>query len=249
MAKSTRIRPVVDARILNLRAPVASSRKHSIGRITQQLRSIITPSVEIRQYDLAKAFYRLAIVRPVYINYGRGIEMRSSRLTFGLAIGPGALEHSLDLLWSILDRFHTLVRTLRVMDDIVVVSSKVHLDEFEATLYKVLDLAGFDIPYEKKAVWRDEYSKWLGAYWAWDGCVLRVKPPVNNFTVSTTKREVFRQAGRFLDLRQSLEEVQARAHCDWARRVSGSQSIAFDDVLPPDIKKEVNKHLNAAVES
>ncbi|KAF4649608.1 hypothetical protein FOZ61_001147, partial [Perkinsus olseni] len=231
MGKTTRVRPVVDARVLNCRAPIASSKKHSVGRLTQQLRSLISPGVEVRQYDLAKAFYRLAVVKPVYIDYGKGIVMRTSRLAFGLAIGPGALESALDIIWSILDRFFPSVRTLRMMDDIIVVSSLSKLVEFEKMLYRLLNLVGFDIPEEKKTIWSTEYSKWLGAHWAWDGSVLRMKPPVINSIVSTTKREVFRQAGRFIDLCQSLEEVQARAHCDWARR------------------KEVNRHLDAAVES
>ncbi|KAF4664373.1 hypothetical protein FOL47_005154 [Perkinsus chesapeaki] len=249
MAKTTKVRPVIDARVLNVKAPVASSKKHSVASIVQKLRGTLTPGKQVRQYDLARAFYRLAISHPIFINYGRGITMRSTRLSFGLAIGPGALEQSLDLVWSILEHYFPTVTTIRMMDDILVISCQETLENFELILNQTLNLVGFDIPEEKKAVWSTDYSKWLGAYWSWDGSVLRMKPPLIEAAVSNCKRDVFCLAGRFISLWFSLEEVQARSHCDWARRISASQSLGFDDPLPPDIHKEVNNHLFAAVEA
>ncbi|KAF4700885.1 hypothetical protein FOZ63_007804, partial [Perkinsus olseni] len=192
--------------------PKASNKKRDTCVTISSLRSSMKKNLSAKQYDLSKAFYRLAIAHPVVIDFGenpttgRSVMMRCSRLAFGLSIGPAGLEFSLNRLFEILRSFHPSVTCIRIMDDIVAIGLYDDLVKFEKDL---LCLCGFDVPPNKMNSWSGEsWSRWLGCDCKWDGSQLLVKVPNIDYKPITTKRQAFSEAGKYLRLCESIPGVK-----------------------------------------
>jgi hypothetical protein len=226
--KSTPVRPVIDSRAINRRSPAASNSRSRVAGATLQLRGLLRPGDTVEQDDLSKAFYRIATDKSIRINTGTA-KYLSDRLVFGLSAGPAVLEAVLDCIFGLVRPERFSVKIVRLMDDYLKVGDAAAVDGLNCLLDHVLGLVGFVVPADKRERWsRDRETRWLGAFWCWDGEHLscrREVPTVDRVNFDAlTKRVAFQLAGQFCDITREANECRGRLHADKIRQIAGSVS-------------------------
>jgi hypothetical protein len=232
--KSTTVRPCSDLRRRNKISPPISATTPSIQEATLQLRGFLDfkKDHEVRQFDLAKAFYKIAVRDPVTLKVGNSFFV-SDRLVFGLSCGPAALNASQQILLCILSQLIYIkwpswtrkFRVIIVMDDYLLIGPQHILDTIEPLLDQLWNMTGFDSPSDKRHLWGQTPVRWLGAHFAIQGETLVIQRPIRSLTISTnqlSKRKVFEYAGQLTNFTSCIAEIRSRLHCDAARMLAGS---------------------------
>jgi len=257
--KTTTVRPCSDSRRLNSASPTISETTKSVADAVIALRTSLKPGHEIRQYDLAKAFYKIKIritdidgerYHPV-LKVGQN-RFTSERLVFGLSCGPAGLNASQDIINWIIDRTISDISYSKiiVMDDYLLAGDSADLNKVENLLDYTWNKTGFESPKSKRQTWSDTPTRWLGGHWSWDGEKLRIKrKPIDAPTIEKwTKRKAFEVAGKFTAVTASLDETIARLHCDAIRALTGTIASWNDIITDKTLIKELKHHVEAAVQ-
>ncbi|EER04439.1 gag/pol/env polyprotein, putative [Perkinsus marinus ATCC 50983] len=270
LTKSTRIRPVADMRGANFYSPAVSAVQPTVLKAGQVLRGVLRRGVQIRQYDLEKAFYSIGIEvidmvtgehTPVYLSVGKEL-FECSKLAFGLAVGPHALNCTQRIIRKVVRCAYDVLRGAQcqdvyptivvVMDDFVVAGEAPVLDVVEQLLLLGWDLCGFNCPDAKRERWSSgQGTRWLGNLWCWDDeheklSVKRCEAPVVPEAEMLSKRIVFQLAGKIGSVTGGAYEALARCHAD-AARVAAGRAGSWDDQDQPWAKEAAN-HLSLARE-
>jgi transposase InsO family protein len=249
--KTTKVRPVIDLRTINERGPRASNSRCRVNGAVSKMRGLLGPGKDVQQNDLSKAFYRIGTTKLWAIK--TGVERAESRrLLFGLNVGPAALEAVLAELKGLVQMEATRlgVDMVELMDDYLLVGKREAVAQFTVLFDALLDACGFEVPESKREWWSTSETKWLGAYWTWDGKELKCRREVPEPTVEDwariTKRQAFQIAGQFPDITRTPGECQARVHMDLVRRLAG-KTEAWDTPLGPKVGKEISDHIRVAL--
>jgi hypothetical protein len=266
--KSTRCRPCTDFRRLNKISPTVSATTTSVADAAWTLRGLLTadPDMEIRQFDLEKAFYKIgtSVVdckgQKVTLSLRVGSNnYTSNRLVFGLAVGPSGLNVSQSILNTIATHIQSEFcdstfdpsKKIIVMDDYLFVGKR-SSNQLCARVMDVLwNLTGFDSPESKRSVWStDQPVRWLGNQWLWDGqagSLTITRPELEDTEIPRkwTKRVAFRVAGKITPSVCSMNESIARLHCDTIRALAGKEAD-WDTVITSEVARKLRSHLQAA---
>ncbi|KAF4650634.1 hypothetical protein FOZ61_000145 [Perkinsus olseni] len=248
---TTPVRPCLDCRVINRQYPSAHNRRNSTHCAIQQLQGLLQPAWRVEQMDLSKAYYRLAIGRELLIDCGDMTLKMTRRLAFGLSSGPASLEGVIDILFTVLRYKHPHIRTVRIMDDFLILSrNEEERQAWNADMFQLLAKCGFEIPDSKRSMWEeDSPQKWLGMKWRWDsakGNLFVDRPEIKIDESIESRRGYFANAGKFLELTKSSAEAQCRGHCDIVRQLSGRAENSWDGILPKDVRDKCDLHLKAA---
>ncbi|KAF4648943.1 hypothetical protein FOL47_002623, partial [Perkinsus chesapeaki] len=158
--RSTRCRPIIDARDYNRRLPTCSYSGPTITQVVNDLRLRWRPHSRILTADCAQAFYRVRLLQPVSLSV-QGLQYLSWRLVFGLGIGPSGLYTVLAHLLSVAyfqlsaqDQALLLNASFYIyLDDITIMvprDASRAADHFLLEMEKVFLLAGFELPFTKR---------------------------------------------------------------------------------------------------
>ncbi|EEQ97962.1 hypothetical protein Pmar_PMAR025589 [Perkinsus marinus ATCC 50983] len=250
-AKTTKIRPCVDLRRINgVSPPLKYREKTSVGpssvpEAIQQLRAMVDDrnlSQEIRQYDLAKAFYSIRVLpvdedgHPLEIWLKAGMKwFSSSCLVFGLSCGPLGLNFSQLTLLKCAEKISSALgddaaRWICVMDDYIAVGNRQDVVDSEIVMELLWNLCGFSCPPDKRSC----YWKFAQA----TGLAMKRPAPATEMQTPITKREVYKAAGSFLRLTHGYEEALAIGHADAMRKLAGAWK---DWDIPPEDKATVHR--------
>ena len=258
--KTTTVRPCSDFRRLNRASPPISAVTPSVEEAVMQLRASFQAERQIRQYDLAKAFYKIGIAithnnKPFHPTLKVGNTMYTSdRLVFGLSCGPSGLNVTQDIinfvLAKVLDSENKTIlqqtKRIIVMDDYLLIGSKHNLDLLEQVLDYIWEKTGFDSPKTKRCTWSNHPTRWLGGHWKLTptGKLILSRPDVVlQWPAKVTKRSLFAEAGKVMTIGSSLNETIARTHCDSIRMLAGRQGSWDEPIQDKQLLDTLRKHL------
>ena len=261
--KTTTVRPCSDFRRLNKASPPISAVTPSVAEAVLKLRTTYQADMEIRQYDLAKAFYRISTT---ITDQGKKFSPRlkvankqytSDRLVFGLSCGPSGLNVTQDIINFIINKIlkeydrSLLKNTTRiiVMDDYLLVGYKETIDLLERLLDHAWKRTGFDSPPNKRTIWNEKQTRWLGGHWTRNttGEIRLIRPSQKlTMPLRITKRNMFGEAGKIMTILASVNETIARTHCDAMRILVGTQKNWDDEVTDKQILSKLKQHIDEA---
>ena len=259
--KTTKCRPCCDMRSVNSVSPKVSARSSSVAESVLKLRSTLSKGATVAQYDLNKAFYRIHVI----VSDSNGDDFQlilkvgatsyvSDRLVFGLAVGPSSLNTSQQITGQVVrqisnDLFRGIVAaTVEVMDDFLFVGDESAVNTTAQLYQTVWALTGFDW---KSFRWTSpEPALWLGQKWAFDPASEQLSMHRNNFESAVvkkwSKREVFRQAGKFAQITAGFREALARVHADALRQIAGQWPTWDEPCGDINVTKVLEHHLALA---
>jgi len=259
--KTTTLRPCSDFRRLNRASPKISAVTPSVATAVLELRTFYEADMIIKQYDLAKAFYKIGIrvkdndrkFEPI-LKVGNK-HYTSDRLVFGLSCGPSGLNVTQDIINYVIDKalehnHETCLKIKRivVMDDYLVIGPQDAVNELQTLLDYTWTTTGFDSPTKKRTAWNSNPTRWLGAHWTLEEHTIRViRPKVDlEITGTITKRNVFAQAGKIMNFCGSPNETIARTHADILRILSGKITEWDKPIQDLAAVKKIHEHLSLA---
>ncbi|EER18670.1 hypothetical protein Pmar_PMAR015625, partial [Perkinsus marinus ATCC 50983] len=275
-AKTTKIRPCVDLRKPNERAPTLRSAgiravgPASVPEAVARLRAALKPrsrrDLLVKQYDLAKAFYSIRVLpcdvdgeeRRVWIRHGDHEWFSSDALVFGLSCGPLGLNYSQLVVLRILERLEAKQRGdkvtwICVMDDFLAIGERESILKEEKMIETLWGLTGFTCPSTKRSTWSTTApTRWLGCHWCYDGkeTLKMVRPRPDAILPETlTKRAVYRAAGQFLHITRGFQEALATGHADAMRRLAGKWDTWDEAHALSQGSREIRDHHALALRS
>ncbi|EER00170.1 hypothetical protein Pmar_PMAR022782 [Perkinsus marinus ATCC 50983] len=268
VCKTTKTRPVADLRPINGASPPVSNQQSTTAEAARILRSKLKKGDIVRQFDLTRAFYCIGVEPITESNHVVPLRLAVAhrrflcrRLAFGLACGPLVLRSSQRVVLKVVEAARVIlgyssdVSVTVVMDDFIVWGDEAAVRAVELLLLKAWQLTGFLCPEQKRTQWGSIVpTRWLGSGWIWDGdrgilSLVRPNAVEENLSIDInrlTKRQVFKLAGRYVEISGGVNESLARAHADCAR-VLASVEAAWDSVdSEGSWKKPASVHLGLA---
>ena len=240
-AKTTKCRPVVDARRYNAQSSPVSSSQLSTAQAVTELRGALQPHDKVQQLDLDQAFYRVYTnlrdksgqTIPIHLRTHRG-HFISNRLVFGLAVGPlgliGTVRVFLEVTRELLRHrgflsTSTSVKVIQVMDDFLLVGPAADVDTFETHFEAVFSACGFSSSPNKRWTWSATVpTRWLGATWLWNPATAQLtvfKERLEASPIQLSKRNTYAVAGEAFSVTHSFSEAVAVGHANIARKLVG----------------------------
>ena len=255
--KTTTVRPCSDFRRLNKFSPPISANTPSTEDAVLKLRSVYDPTLTVRQYDLAKAFYK--IETQIFHHQQKFVptlrvgnnNYQSQRLVFGLSCGPAALNATQDILNFVISKVAATIARLTciiVMDDYLLIGTPEAVELYEQLLDHAWNRTGFDSPTSKRTRWSEVPTRWLGGYWSIDPNGLSLRRPEQRLVLQqpVTKRKVFAEAGKIMAFIGSLNETISRTHCDALRAIAG-KTAQWDGIIEDKTTLSLlQKHIDQA---
>lgn len=218
LLKSTKLRPVCDARMWNNLLPQASYLGSDTTVLLTEMQLAVNKllldgypmsEIAIGYLDVNRAFYRIHLDAgwKLRLSLG-GTEYISRRLIFGLAVGPSALEsfmrRLIDLMYArgVSHRVHVFI----YLDDVCVIGPRDEVCFAIQTLRRLGTLHGFPFPEEKShilTIGSSEIVRHLGVYWKVSEGHFAIQCPTvevpSEPAPSYTKRQLFGFSGKLCD--------------------------------------------------